>query len=109
MGWLIVVCLALVACRTAAPANNASEVKIVGGTEVQPTDQSHQTTVALIRAGNIYCSGVLIGSNAILTAAHCKVQPHDRIGFGDQPYTTTLLPTLIQMPSLAVSKVSSAA
>lgn len=49
-------------------------------------DAGDPAVVALVLTGEIYCSGVLVSRNVVLTAAHCvKYAPPDYVFFGSNP------------------------
>ena len=95
-------------CRTTAPTSS-SAVKIVGGREVSADDAAFRSTVAIIRLlpfPSLFCTGTLIGSNTVVTAAHCQVAVGDRIAFGPQSVgTSSSVPTGV-LPSIKVIKVT---
>lgn len=48
---------------------NATQTRVLGGTET--TISKHPWLVVMIRPGNLYCGGAIIGKSWIVSAAHC--------------------------------------
>lgn len=81
--------LVTLAPASAVAAEQTGQVRsaIVGGT-VDPGDAP---TVALVRDGRPFCSGVLVAPRVVLTAAHCLEDDVDAVAFGaDASHATTV-------------------
>lgn len=77
-------------CFAEPTSQNESTVKIVGGVQVSPQDPEYLATVSLLNnAGQTHCSGVLVDSRTVLTAAHCLGKIPSRVGFGSKAYPDT--------------------
>ena len=72
--------------------------KIVGGSPIAITEVPWQVQVAFQKSGSWYsCGGVLIGPDAVLTAAHCATNQSDdspllpgafRVAMGSAQYSS---------------------
>jgi secreted trypsin-like serine protease len=67
----VIFVLALIAAKAIQLAHADSGEWIIGGTEVAPSDPIARSTVALLIGGSSLCTGSLIDSDLIVTAAHC--------------------------------------
>jgi len=73
---------ALVICaRIAGPAASPSGAPIVGGS----VDAGHPAVGALLRGEEIWCTGTLVASRVVVTAAHCLERPITAVWFGARP------------------------
>lgn len=69
----IALCATACAARHAVP-ENASELRIIGGKRLQANDSLAKSMVAIVDAnGDVTCTGVVLNSRKILTAAHCTM------------------------------------
>lgn len=79
----------MAACKASRPSAflvSENDPSIVGGEEAKITDPISKSTVAILESGKgIVCTGTLVATNLILTAAHCVSGLHPsklRVSFG---------------------------
>lgn len=60
-----------IAAALPAPQPAGDGVEIVGGSAATTGQFPYQ--VALLQSGSLFCGGVLLNANTVLTAAHCSV------------------------------------
>jgi secreted trypsin-like serine protease len=67
---------------------------VTGGTEVDAASfvSDWSFTVGVGTAGSVFCTGSLVDSSTVITAAHCVdpalVSPPDTVYYGSRDYTT---------------------
>jgi secreted trypsin-like serine protease len=92
----VLVLAVLVACAacTAPVSSDASDAngETIGTTQQAiingDDDNADPAVVALMLAGSVYCTGVLLTNNIVATAAHCVTPtPPDQVYFGNDPGT----------------------
>jgi len=69
LAFAILPALSMVAALPVAPVTNIGD--IVGGSAATAGQFPYQ--VALLHSGSLFCGGVLINANTVLTAGHCSV------------------------------------
>ena len=82
--------LACTGCTAPMSADPGSDEESTRTTQQAITngddDDDDQAVVGLMLQGKVYCTGVLVAKNVILTAAHCvKPTPPDQVFFGSKP------------------------
>ena len=69
---LIILPLVAVGCRTTHPKVDATSVpKIVGGVALPAGHPGRGSAVMILHNNEFRCSGVLVASDLVMTAAHC--------------------------------------
>lgn len=87
---LVLAVTAMVGCAGAAESTDSDSDSDIGVVSQAITsgklDTGDTATVALLHAGQVYCTGVLVGPYAVATAGHCvgDVKP-DQVFFGSDP------------------------
>jgi secreted trypsin-like serine protease len=67
---MLVLCLAAHGCRTTSSSD--SQIKMVGGQPLTADNPGNASAIALTDGDhNIFCSGTLVSSDLVVTAAHC--------------------------------------
>ena len=90
---LALLALVSVSVCMASPASASASVSEAIGTTQQAIvdgedDEGDKAVVALLQNGKVFCTGVLITTNVVATAAHCvSPAPPDQVYFGSDPST----------------------
>src|SRR5262245_46049435 len=71
----------MLACAACAETPARLTSAIVGGSD----DDADPGVVALLDHGAVACSGTLVSARAVVTAAHCLLEPPQTVFFGADP------------------------